>query len=149
MNLKFSKIRDVKSPLYSTIGSAGIDIFMPNDSKKIKIEPGQTTLIPSGLKFNIPPNYVLVAFNRSSIASKKMLIVGACVIDSDYQGEVFVNLSNIGNYYQELNPGDKLIQLILLPAPQINLEEKEVSHLYDTATERGESGFGSTDEDIM
>ena len=113
MNLKFSKIRDVKSPLYSTVGSAGIDIFMPDDSKKIKIEPGQTALIPSGLKFNIPSNYVLVAFNRSSIASKKMLIVGACVIDSDYQGEVFVNLSNIGNYYQELNPGDKLIQLIL------------------------------------
>ena len=284
MKLKFSKIRDVKTPIYSTSGSAGLDMFVPNDAQLYTIHPNQHVLIPSGIKVNIPNGFTMIAFNKGGIATKKQLVAGACVhgdtyidtdhgffkaailnkqfiidnnikilsyntendmysyencdgfrisnkiecikitlennneiivsknhlilnkdneyeivdmkfeknnfktkaikslfnvenveycgehivyntnvennhnfvddnfiihkncvIDSDYEGEIFINLHNIGTDIQTIYPGDKIVQFILLPIYQANLQEVNIDNLYLIRSERGEGGFGSTD----
>ena len=87
-------------------------------------------------------DYALVFFNRSGIATKKHLLRGACIVDSEYRGEIFVNLNNVSNETQYLLPGEKLIQAMLLPVPEVDIQEGKV----DIDTERGEGGFGSTDK---
>lgn len=145
MELKFSKVRDVKDPKYSTDGAAGLDLYVPNDLSPIFIKPNSSTLIPSGLKFNIPSGFTMIAFNKSGIAAKKKLVVGSCVIDSDYEGEIFINLNNIGTEEQEILPGDKIIQFITIPVFQAKLTETHIDDLFPIKSKRGESGFGSTD----
>lgn len=142
--LKFSKVRDVKTPTRGTTGSAGLDFYIPNDFKETAIAPNESVLIPSGIKVNFKKEYVLVAFNKSGIAAKKSLLVGSCVIDSDYEGEIHINLHNVGCETQEIKPGDKIIQFLLLPINYPILEEKNINYLYDIKSERGDKGFGST-----
>jgi dUTP pyrophosphatase len=160
--MKYTKIRDVKSPSRGTPESAGIDFYVPNDfngGETLVLNPGERTLIPSGLKVSLPKGYALIAFNKSGIASKKGLIVGACVVDEDYQGEVHLNMINTnqpseyhenGMYVKytgtiDINPGDKLTQFILIPVNYAMPEEVEhLENLYASETERGEGGFGST-----
>jgi dUTP pyrophosphatase len=161
--MKYSKTREVKSPTRGTEQSAGIDFYIPNDwndGQPYAIPPGGRVLIPSGLKVNVPTGYALIAFNKSGVASKTGLIVGACVVDEDYQGEVHLNMINTnqpsetfsGNGdayathpgYVTINPGDKLVQFILVPVNYANPEETNVNDLYTNTTERGEGGFGST-----
>lgn len=77
--LKYVKVRDVKDPEYGTPGSAGIDLYIPNDFREIALLEGDDALIPSGLKFDIPNGTVLTIFNKSGVATKKRLQVGACV----------------------------------------------------------------------
>ncbi len=144
--LSYSKIRDVKSPQFGTSGSAGFDVFIPNDVDKILFNPNESVKVPTGLKFNIPKNHVLIFFNKSGIASKKSLVLGACVIDSDYQGEVIVNLHNIGKEETTLSGGDPIAQLIMYELPSVHLKEVSVDILYDETSNRGEGGFGSTFE---
>jgi dUTP pyrophosphatase len=145
--MKFLKIRDVKDPSRGTSQSAGIDLYIPNDFKESTILPGQSILIPSGLKINVPENHAFIAFNKSGVATKKGLQVGACVIDEDYQGEVHIHLANIGDIGQVVKPGDKIIQCVLLPvvyeSVEIVLNEEDLWE--GKVTERGEGGFGSTD----
>jgi len=145
MRLNYSKIRDVKDPIYSTTGSAGIDMYVPNDESEIIVYPNAHVLIPSGIKVNIPEGYAMIAFNKSGIAVKKQLIVGACVIDSDYQGEIFINLINVGTKPQKISPGEKIVQFVVLPIAQAELQELPIDNLYDQITDRGQGGFGSTD----
>jgi len=159
--MKYSKIRDVKSPNRGTPQSAGIDFFIPNDwngGAPMDLQPGANILIPSGIKVNVPTGYALIAFNKSGVASKKGLIVGACVIDEDYQGEVHLNVINTkqefethceGVYYKDpgfvqLVPGEKLLQCILVPVNYANPEEVELENLYEEESLRGSGGFGST-----
>jgi dUTP pyrophosphatase len=160
--MKYSKIRDVKSPSRGTSQSAGIDFFIPtewNNGEPYSIPPGGRVLIPSGIKVNVPTGYALIAFNKSGIASKTGLMVGACVVDEDYQGEVHINMINTNQpseYYDmdghyatnpghvTITPGDKLVQFILLPINYSNPEETTLEELYTNTTERGEGGFGST-----
>ena len=159
--MKYTKIRDVKSPTRGTSQSAGIDFFVPNDfnnSLPLSIPPGGRVLIPSGIKVNVPSGFALIAFNKSGVASKTGLIVGACVVDEDYQGEIHLNMINTnsehdvfveGMYVKEsgyvaINPGDKLTQFILLPINYANPTEVELDLLYEESSERGEGGFGST-----
>ena len=139
----FSRIGDVNSPQYSSEGAAGIDFFHPNNFATI-IPPGDAVLIPSGIKVNIPKDYALIAFNKSGVAVKKELAVKACVIDCDYQGEIKVHLKNESKEYQTIHGGDKFIQFIYLYTPQVSLQELPLEKLYDSETERGEGGFGST-----
>jgi len=102
--MKFSKIRNVKSPSRGTFKSAGIDFYVPifddffvqdfnfkNSNirikfgdKKILLASQERCLIPSGIKVSIPQNYMLGAFNKSGVCTKKGLIVGAQIIDEDY-----------------------------------------------------------------
>lgn len=144
VRLRFAKVRDVKSPLRAHPTDAGIDFFIPNDSKSYTISPGESVLIPSGIKVHFDHGWALIANNKSGIASKKQLLVGAQVIDSSYQGEVHINLHNVGNSEVVIGPGDKIVQFIMynigLPTP----EEVPLEDLYNDVSDRGEGGFGST-----
>src|SRR3990167_4857953 len=102
--LKFSKIRDVKTPLYSTTDSAGIDFFIPSDLGPYTLNSGESALIPSGIKVDLTDGYCLIAFNKSGIVSKKYLMCGAVLIDPGYMGEIFINVINVGREQQILNP---------------------------------------------
>ena len=142
--MKISKIRDVKTPTRANNSDAGIDFFVPETSFKIRLDPGESCLIPSGIKCNVPEGFALVAFNKSGIAVKKSLHVGACVIDCGYQGEVHINLTNVGEYAQVIKPGDKIVQFLLLQLGNPEVELVEELKLYEEESNRGSGGFGST-----
>lgn len=143
--LYFTKIRPVKSPTRGTEFSAGIDFYVPEDFGTQIIPSGSDILIPSGIKVRVPKGYALIAFNKSGIATKKKLDVGACVVDEDYTGEVHIHLINTGNYDVVINSHDKIVQFILLPVNYAGVMEVD-QHYYDSfgETERGSGGFGST-----
>lgn len=160
--MKYTKIRDVKSLSRGTQQSAGIDFYIPNDwnwGAEYRIRPGERVLIPSGIKAQVPAGHALIAFNKSGVATKTGLIMGACVVDEDYQGEIHLSLINTnhdhevfaeGSYVKidgtvVIKPGEKLAQFILLPVNYANPEETSIEELYLEVTERGEGGFGSTD----
>ena len=144
--MRIAKVRDVKTPTRGTDGSAGIDFYVPNDypTNLQMIEPGDRYLIPSGIKANVPSGYALIAMNKSGVATKKSLIVGACVVDSDYQGEIHMHLINVGSYSVKVVPGEKLVQFLLVPVNHCEVEEVTESELFEFATVRGAGGFGST-----
>ena len=75
---------------------------------------------------------------------KKSLMVGACVVDSDYQGEIHLHLLNVGNERTVIAPGDKLVQFLLVPVDHCAVEEVDVDTLFEEESERGAGGFGST-----
>ena len=141
--MKISKVRKVKTPTRGTQLSAGIDFYVPQDYS-CTLSPGSSCLIPSGIKANVPEGCALVAFNKSGIAVKKSLHVGACVVDEDYQGEIHLNLMNVGKKEVEINSGDKILQFVLLPVFYDIIEEVDAKDLYKSQTERGAGGFGST-----
>lgn len=144
MNLQFSKVRRVKEPTRGTPGSAGIDFFVPLDLERITVQPQCRVLIPSGIKANVPDGYALIAMNKSGVASKKGLDVLACVVDSDYQGEIHLSLVNTGRDLIFIDPGEKLVQFLLIPVEHCAVEEVELDKLFPAVTDRGEGGFGST-----
>lgn len=145
--MKITKVREVKTPVRGTPGSAGIDFFVPDDFPGTHfLIPGQAVNIPSGIHVRLPQGTALIAMNKSGMAVKKDLQVGASVIDEDYQGEVHLHVRNIGTDMQEINPGDKLVQMLLVPI--IYNDVQIVDSLEDLykgeTTERGTGGFGST-----
>lgn len=144
--MKILRIRDVKMPVRGTEGSAGIDLFVPNDQESIVLNPGESAFIPAGIKARVPHGYALVAMNKSGIAAKKSLMVGACVIDEDYTGEIHIDLKNVGTESQTIHPGDKITQVLCLPVNYVTVEEasSEDEMFGDLVTERGAGGFGST-----
>ena len=164
INLKIQKLTNVQLPSKAHSTDAGIDFYLPQDlnyiiqnGKNIKIEtcndngvvktaiaiyPNQSVLLPMGVKTEFNNNYTLVFFNRSGTATKKHLLRGACVIDSSYRGELLLNLNNVSNEKQYILPGEKIIQGLLLPVPEVQIIEAQVN----TNTDRGEGGFGSTDK---
>jgi len=144
--MKISKTRDVKTPTRGTSGSAGIDFFVPSDYPQnlCTVSPGERFFIPSGIKANVPEGYALIAMNKSGVALKKGLTVGACVVDSDYQGEIHLHLINTGTKTVTIEPGDKLTQFLLIPVDHCDVEVVQEKHLFDEETSRGSGGFGST-----
>ena len=154
MNLRVYKLRaEAKLPLRAYETDAGMDLFYcPNGEKRkvIDIEglpicPKDSKLVPTGIKVEVPYGYMLEIKNRSGIAYKRQLITGACVIDPGYDGEVFVNLHNIGIRTQYLQPGDKIAQAVLIPVVHCGVEEAIYDDLNNN-TMRGDGGFGSTGE---
>jgi dUTP pyrophosphatase len=140
--MKIQKIREVKTPTRGTSKSAGIDFYTPDDLTPILLGPGEDALIPSGIKAQVPAGYALIAFNKSGVATKNKLIKGAEVVDEDYQGEIHIHVFNNGKTTTMINPGQKLMQFVLL---QVNYEDVEVVESLDQIeSERGEGGFGST-----
>jgi dUTP pyrophosphatase len=87
--------------------------------------------------------------NRSSLAAKRNLIVGACVIDSGYDGEVFVNLHNIGRNVQYIKPGERIAQVVMIPVIHFRAIAASHDNLYEwypiTLSNRGDGALGSTD----
>ncbi len=142
--MKISKIRDVKTPIRGTEKSAGIDFFVPNDAEQYTLSPGESACIPSGIKANVPSGFALIVFNKSGVALKRSLSVGACVIDEDYQGEIHLHVYNFGTETEVISKGEKLVQMILIPVFYDDIEEVEISDLFLETSSRGEGGFGST-----
>ena len=140
MKIKFEKIRDVKSPEKAHNDDAGFDLFIPNDIENFddyKLE-GYGYLIPSGIRVELPDGYCGILFNKSSIACDGYR-VGACVIDAGYRGEVKIHI--IGSKHSHpLVAGKKIVQMLILPVPEVELVEEKISSI----TERADGGFGST-----
>ena len=150
MILEYKVREGSKAPQRANPSDAGLDVFYcPPDPKIsiIKIEPGKNKTLPTGLNFGIPHGYMLQVCNRSSMGAKRSLIVGAHIIDSGYDGEVFIDLHNIGDETQFIERGAKIAQLILVPV--IHFRARHVAHdLYResiTISERGAGSLGSTD----
>tara|TARA_R110000824_G_C14813601_1_gene635906 strand:- start:88 stop:546 length:459 start_codon:yes stop_codon:yes gene_type:complete len=138
------------TPSRANPSDAGLDVhYSPeNPQSKMYIATNTSRIIPTGLKFAIPHGYMLEVKNRSSVAAKRQLLVGACVIDSGYEGEVFVNLHNIGVESQTLKPGDKIAQLVMTPVVHFRPAETAADTLYNypmTISSRGSDTLGSTD----
>ena len=135
---------DFEIPEYQTSGSAGIDLQASID-EKITIKPGETQLIPSGIAVHInDPGLAAVLLPRSGLGHKKGLVLGNLVglIDSDYQGEVFISCWNRGNSEIDIEPGMRLAQMVFLPVEQVNFNVVEDFE----ESERGAGGFGHTGE---
>lgn len=140
--MMIQKIRDVKSPSYATEGSAGLDFYIPRDFKDYNLAPGTSINIPSGIKTSFSKRYALIAFNKSGRALQG-LQVGACVIDSDYQGEIHLHVTNIGGKTITLQANMKLVQFILIPVIyEVAIITTDDIHAGES--ERGTGGFGST-----
>lgn len=143
--MKISKIRNVKTPERGTPLSAGLDFFVPNDFPgEHFLLPGDAVNIPSGIKVKVPHGFALVFMNKSGVAVKKGLQVGACVVDEDYQGEVHLHVRNTSTDVQSIKPGEKLVQALLIPVDYCDVEVVNADELYEEGTQRGEGGFGST-----
>lgn len=144
--LKISKIRKVKTPTRGTEGSAGIDFYVPDTypSGMPDIHPTEAVFIPSGIKANVPEGFALIAFNKSGVALKKGLMVGACVVDSDYQGEIHLHLVNTSYEPVNIVPGEKLVQFLLVPVDHGQISVVDEQDLFNVETKRGNGGFGST-----
>ncbi len=151
MRVEYAKVRETAfTPSRANPSDAGLDIhYSPqNPHSKIHMSPNTSRIIPTGLKFAIPHGYMLEVKNRSSIAAKRHLLVGACVIDSGYEGEVFVNLHNVGVESQVIAPGDKIAQLVMVPVVHFRPVETNEMNLYSypiTISDRLDGALGSTD----
>ena len=144
---------NVHPPMRANPSDAGLDIFYSpeNANVSIEIEPNGTALLPTGLRFGVPHGYMLEVKNRSSVASKRQLLVGACVIDSGYNGEVFVNLHNTGLEKQIVFSGDKIAQIIMVPVVHFRAYHRHDGNLYGypiTMSDRGIGALGSTDQQL-
>ena len=131
-------------PDYQTSGSAGIDLLACLD-EPLTIQPGDTELIPSGIAVYIrDPSLAAVLLPRSGLGHKKGLVLGNLVglIDSDYQGQVFISCWNRGKENCLIDPGMRLAQMVFLPIQQVNFNLVESFEESD----RGEGGFGHTGE---
>ena len=151
MYLKMAQTRDVKIPQRANSGAdAGLDFFVPNDwngGETLILAPGQSVKIPAGIKAEVPAGFALIFFNKSGVAAKRSLIVGACVIDHGYAGEVHINMINVGDTEQTIAPGEKIVQAILIPVitfETITVPEDELYRDIHVAGSRGAGGFGST-----
>lgn len=145
--MKIVKVRNVKTPTRGTGLSAGLDFYIPEDFEAKQIWPGESINIPSGIKAQIPRECALIMFNKSGIATKYQLQVGACVVDEDYQGEIHLHVMNVGKEFVILKPGMKLVQGLVMPVFYTGVEVLESeAELFPQSTERGQGGFGSTGE---
>jgi dUTP pyrophosphatase len=138
-------------PVRANPSDAGLDLrFNPVNGGTHILAAGASAILPTGLKFGVPHGYMIQIMNRSGNAAKKQLMVGACVVDSGYNGEVFVNLHNIGHKTQTIEAGMKIAQAVVIPALPVRFLETRNDNLYDwwpiTISGRGDGALGSTGE---
>lgn len=173
-NILFTKVRNVKSPDRAYGTSDAVDFFIPDyspeflkdlevkntnksfyectitpncDNMTITIAPHGRINIPSGIRVIISdPNTCLLAVNKSGIASKKGLTIGACLIDHDYDGEIHLNVINTNNEPVQIKTGDKLVQFMHLPVIHSFFQEvcAEDFDKLKPDSKRGSGGFGSS-----
>lgn len=127
-------------PGYATNGSAGLDLRACLD-EALTIQPGQTELVPTGIAIHInDPSLAAVILPRSGLGHKHGIVLGNLVglIDSDYQGQLFVSTWNRGSEAFSLNPGERLAQLVFVPVVQARFDIVEEFN----QSQRGEGGFG-------
>ena len=152
MIIEYCRVRpDAKPPTRANPSDAGLDLYFnpPEPEAAIRIEPGESKLFETGIRVGVPHGYMLEIKNRSSVAAKKGLVVGACVVDSGYDGEVFVNLHNIGKEAQHVTRHDKIAQAVMIPVVHFRALETHSGDIYDwhpiSMSNRGAGALGSTD----
>ncbi|MEK6591799.1 MAG: dUTP diphosphatase [Pseudomonadota bacterium] len=136
-----ARLRD-QMPQYATTGSAGLDL-RACIAAPITLQPGQAELVPAGIAVHLAdPGLAAVVLPRSGLGHKHGIVLGNLVglIDSDYQGQIFVSAWNRGNAPFVLNPMERLAQLVVVPVVQVGFN---VVDEFD-ASNRGAGGFGST-----
>ncbi len=129
-------------PAYATPGSAGLDLRACLDAA-ITLEPGQTTLIPTGLAIHIgDPGLAAIILPRSGLGHKHGIVLGNLVglIDSDYQGQLMVSCWNRGQTAFTIQPFERIAQLVIVPVVQATFRRVDSFE----ASDRGAGGFGST-----
>jgi len=129
-------------PRYATSGAAGLDLHACID-QAITLVPGQTELVPTGIAIHLgDPGLAAVILPRSGLGHKHGIVLGNLVglIDSDYQGQIFVSTWNRGSAPFVLNPMERLAQLVVVPVVQVELN---VVDEFEQSS-RGAGGFGST-----
>lgn len=129
-------------PEYATDGSAGLDLRACID-EHIHIDPGETHLIPTGIAIHIAdPGLAAVLLPRSGLGHKHGIVLGNLVglIDSDYQGQIFVSCWNRGQEHFSVQPGDRIAQMVFVPVVQA---EFELVDEFDKSR-RADGGFGHT-----
>ncbi|CAM5203732.1 Deoxyuridine 5'-triphosphate nucleotidohydrolase OS=Castellaniella defragrans OX=75697 GN=dut PE=3 SV=1 [Castellaniella defragrans] len=130
-------------PDYATDGSAAMDLRACLETPKT-LQPGERFPVPTGLALNMmDPGLVAVVASRSGLSLKHGIRVaqGIGVIDADYHGEIQVLLANDGTVPYEIQPGERIAQLLFQPVIQVALH---IVDQFETTTRRGEGGFGST-----
>ena len=136
-----ARMRD-QLPHYATAGAAGLDLRACID-QPITLAPGQTELVPTGIAIHLDdPGLAAVILPRSGLGHKHGIVLGNLVglIDSDYQGQIFISTWNRGSAPFVLNPMERLAQLVVVPVVQVELN---VVDDFDESS-RGAGGFGST-----
>jgi len=176
MLLKYSKVREVKSPIRGHATDAGLDFFVPgftdsfmedlekkneyfqtmnwgddpyDETSYIVVPEGCNCCIPSGIKIEVPYGYMGLFLNKSGVASKCNLIIGAQCIDTFYSGEVHIDIHNIGSDSFKIVPGMKIVQLVLVPVLGFEPTLVNEEQLYDWMKQEGyrdAGGFGSTNK---
>ena len=129
-------------PARATSGSAGCDLRACLDDTLV-LEPNATELIPTGMAVHVAdPQLAAVILPRSGLGHKHGIVLGNLVglIDSDYQGELFVSCWNRGTRSFEIQPGDRIAQLVVLPVVQVDFQVVDEFQMSD----RGAGGFGHT-----
>ncbi len=132
--------KEIPLPEYATPGSAGMDLRACIDGS-LTLKPGDTELIPTGIAIHISdPGYAATILPRSGLGHKHGIVLGNLVglIDSDYQGQLFVSCWNRGNTEFTIDAGDRIAQLVILPVAQVEFETVEEF----SDSERGAGGFG-------
>ena len=129
-------------PAYATPGSAGLDLRACLDAPLV-LEPGQTSLIPTGLAIHVAdPGLAAIILPRSGLGHKHGIVLGNLVglIDSDYQGQLMVSCWNRGGATFTVQPMERIAQLVIVPVVQATF--RQVQEFGES--DRGASGFGST-----
>ena len=166
VEIKFMRTRNVEAPRKAIETDAGIDFWVPviddrfiNDFKALNQNWSIETevdkdgiqifslghcLIPLGIKSIIPTGWSVVFHNKSGIAAKKELIVGACVIDSEYRNEWLLDLHNIGSSAVTIESGQKIVQGLVQQVPDVKLIEISAEEFEQNANTNRKGGFGST-----
>ena len=167
--IRVARTRDVKLPCRKTPGAAGIDFYMPaiderligdilakpqnsaitfgaeRPVKSLCVPPMSQALIPSGILYEIPEGFALVAHNKSGVSTKKTLTFLADLGDEDYQGELHLSVWNLGNRNIFFEPGDPVVQFVLTPIAKYPVEETSPDSVFTRGvSSRGAGGFGST-----
>ena len=129
-------------PRYATAGAAGLDLRACLEAP-LTLVPGDSQLVPSGIAIHLgDPGYAAIILPRSGLGAKRGIVLGNLVglIDSDYQGQIFISVWNRANAAFTIQPMDRIAQLVVVPVEQVEfnvVEEFGSSH-------RGAGGFGST-----
>lgn len=134
--------KEIPLPEYATTGSAGLDLRACIDSS-LEVKPGETHLVPTGMAIHIDDSSMAaVILPRSGLGHKHGIVLGNLtgLIDSDYQGQLFVSIWNRGKTAFTLNEGDRMAQLVFVPVVQAKFD---VVESFETS-ERAEGGFGHT-----
>ncbi|MFI9651659.1 dUTP diphosphatase [Guyparkeria halopsychrophila] len=133
---------EIPRPDYATDGSAGLDLRACLD-EPLTLKPGQTELVPTGMAIHLDdPELAAMILPRSGLGHKHGIVLGNLVglIDSDYQGQLFVSMWNRGNSAFTVDVGERIAQLVVVPVVQVAFEAVDEF----SESERGTGGFGHT-----